>query len=109
MAPKAANGSSKNITPSWLTATSKGSGPRPSVWTSATTKSTLAAPACRSALPGQLHQRSRNVEPDHPSRRSRPARARAIVCAPPPQPMSQTRLAGLRGHGARPGAASGPR
>ena len=45
MAPKAASGSSKNITPSWLTARSKGSAPRPAVCTSLTTNEAFATPA----------------------------------------------------------------
>ncbi len=89
MAEKAAVGSSKNITPSWLTARSKGSGPSPPVCTSLTTKSTFVTPASaareRANSSSGAEMSSPTTWPVGPT-----ASAMAIVWRPPPHPMSQT-------------------
>ena len=93
MAENAAVGSSKNMIPSWLTATSKGSGPRPSVCTSLTTKSMLSTPA---AAARSRASSTSGAEMSYPTTRpvAPTAPATAIVCAPPPHPMSATRWPG---------------
>ena len=93
MALKAAVGSSKNITPSWLTARSKGSPSQRSVCTSMTTKSTLSTPARRAR--SRASSRS-GAEMSSPLTRPPGATwpASAMLRAPPPHPMSHTRWPG---------------
>ena len=61
----AAIGSSKNITPNWLTMASKGSGSSRDDWASAWTNVRLATPSSVSAPAGQLNQGAGEVHADH--------------------------------------------
>ena len=90
MAPNAAVGSSKNITPNWLTARSKGASSSGVVCTSISTKRTLGTPD-RSAR--RRANSSRGAEMSIPTTcpSGATASASAMVRAPPPQPMSHTR------------------
>ncbi len=108
MAPNAASGSSKNITPSWLTARSKGSGPRPSVCTSATTNVTFVRAGLRRPGPGPAPPAAGDVEPDHPPRRAprlgQGDRLRTAAAPDVADPLTAASAAT-----ASAGAASGPR
>src|SRR5579875_1213843 len=90
---KAVCGSSKNITPNWLSAASNGPPARASRWTSATAKVTFAAPASRARCAAMVVSGA-----EMSAATTRPpgvtSRQMSSVAAPAPEPISRTRSPG---------------
>ncbi len=94
MAPNAAVGSSKNMTPNWLTARSKGPPPSEPVCTSICTNSRVGDTGLGRPGSGPVRAAVPRCRSRSPHRPARPGLASARVRIPPPQPMSHTRCPG---------------